>query len=50
MINVLVKLLPPVMDDNVSSCFFVKNKTHSPGISVLLIPSHTKQKFGTEIY
>ena len=43
------KSLPPVMDDSKSS-FFVKNKTHSPGISVLLIPSHTNQKFGPEMF
>ena len=44
------KLLPPVMDDSESSCFFVQSKTHSPEISVLLIPSHTNQKFGTELF
>ena len=29
---------------------FVKNKTHSPEISVLIIPSHVKQNFGDEIF
>ena len=44
------KLLPPVMDGSELSCFFVKNKTHSPGISVLFIPSHPNQKFDTETF
>ena len=44
------KLLLPVMHDSESSCFLSKKKkkTLSSGISLLLISSHTNQKFDTE--
>ena len=45
------KLLPPVMHDSESSCFLSKKKkTLSSGISLLLISSHTNQKFDTETF